>query len=203
MRIARRCGALLTATLLAACTPAAPEPSPTPAPSPTTTTTTATVPATSPTPSLSLSPSPVETLDPGQIAARDVVLEFFRLSGELRKDPSLPLQPLANITTGIAQEAYLKEIIEIRQANARQVGDILVVLREVGPVRIGETDKAVTVQVCSDNSTADLIDQSTGKSVLPPDRQIFIHWFIDATSSGARWLVQDISTKDVDSCVGN
>lgn len=192
-------GIVAAAFLLVACTPAD---DPSPSPSPTEETTSA---APSPTPSTATqsptpSPTPSETLDADQIAARDVVNEFFRISEELLKDPDRPLQELADITTGVTQELELKNIAQWRAEGAVRTGELQWVVLTVGP-NVQRTDgQFVVVQVCTDNSGADMVDSESRESLLPEDRSIFIHWTIDAVLEGSWWKVGDLTNTRVDSC---
>ena len=120
--------------------------------------------------------------------------------GELRKNPGSPIQALADITTGRAQEEYPAQIFGYREKGWVQVGDILVKPEAVGPVVMRGEDKTVAVTVCIDNTGADIIDPSTGKSVLSADRQFVMRWVVDAVSGGKRWMVEATSTEDIDSC---
>ena len=192
VRILQRAGAVLAVGLLVAC---APTEVPTTTPTPVASTT-----SPAPSPSPSPSPSPTETLDPDQVAARDVVMEFFRLMGALRKDPKLPIQALADITTGRAQEEYPAQIFGYWEKGWVQVGDILVTPEVVGAVEMRGEEKTIAVTVCVDNSSADVVDPATGESVLPADRQFVMRWVVDTVQEGTRWKVEDTSTQDIESC---
>lgn len=192
VRILQRAGAVFAVGLLVACAPTeVPTTTPTPVASMT---------SPAPSPSPSPSPSPTETLDPDQVAARDVVMEFFRLMGDIRKNPGSPLQPLADITTGRAQEKHLASIFEVLESGAVQRGDIVVVAEGVGPVAARDGQKTAKVTVCVDNSGADLVDPETGKSILPEDRQLHMRWVVDTVQEGNRWKVEDTSTEDIATC---
>ena len=192
VRILQRAGAVLAVGLLVAC---APTEVPTTTPTPVASTT-----SPAPSPSPSPSPSPTETLDPDQVAARDVVMEFFRLMGALRKDPKLPIQPVANITTGAAQDRYPAQLFDYREKGWVQVGDVLVVPEQVAPVVMRGEQKTIKVTVCIDNSGADVVDASTGKSVLTEDRQFVMRWVLDTVGEGVFWMVEDASTQAIESC---
>lgn len=185
--------------VLSACSPDAensPSPTPTvtsadPTPSPSESPTTA---------SSDPTPSPSETLDADQQAARDVVNEFFRLSDELAKNPDLPLQPLADITTGQTQDLYLRELAEYRDLNAVQIGDVKLTLLTVSPLIESDGERTILVQACTDNSDADVVDQNTGESILPPDRELHVSWSINVVGVNEYWLVGDLTNERLDGC---
>ncbi len=194
VRVLQGAGMVLAICLLVACGRAEVSPTtPTPVVS---TTSQAPSPSLSPSPS----PSPTETLDPDQVAARTVVMEFFRLMGEARRNPKSSIQPVANITTGAAQDRYPAQIRDYRQKGWTQVGDILVTPEEVGPVVRRGDEKTVKVTVCIDNTPADVVDSATGESVLLEDRQFVMRWVVDTIGKGEVWQVEDASTEGVESC---
>src|SRR5690606_29774472 len=126
-----------------------------------------------------------ETLDADQIAARDVVNEFFRLTNELLKNPDMPMQPLADITAGRTQEEQLKEIADLRASNAIQLGDDQwVILTVAEPAERTEQEKVVVVQACSDTSQLDIVDRDTQVSLLPPERATHLRWTMDVVLLG-------------------
>lgn len=184
---------------LTACTT---DPEPTPAPTVVATTPMTTSPAPSPSPSETPSPtpSPSPSLDEDQLAAENVVNEFFRISNELSKDPERPLQPLADITTGQTQAVYVKEIADFRKMNVIQVGDVDWGVLSVSPVTQRDSEKVVEVEVCTDNSAMDVVDQQTKESILPKERSTSIRWTIDAVEDNGYWRVGDLTNTAVEEC---
>lgn len=189
---------MVTLGLLSACTPEAdPTPSPTPSATSAAPTPTPSETPTSASPEPSPSPSPSETLNADQQAARDVVNEFFRLSNELAQNPDLPLQPLADITTGETQHLYVGALADYREMNAIQVGDISWEVMNIGPVDNRAGEKVVLLEVCSDASSSDIVDRETRESILPDDRTPIVGWVIEAVAPSDIWLVGNL-TNDLD-----
>ncbi|MCC2594200.1 hypothetical protein LKO27_12360 [Tessaracoccus sp. OS52] len=169
-------------------------------PAPTRETTLPQSPTPSPSPAPSPSPSPSETLDADQLAAREVVNEYFRLLNELRKDPELPVQLLANITVGQTQDLDVRAIVDLRTKGAIQEGDIVWTILEVTRASDRGEGRVVVLQACTDNSGSDVINQATRESILPADRPNFIHWTIDAVTENGVWKVGDLTNTEVESC---
>lgn len=182
---------------LTACT-TDPEPTAAPTVVATTPTTTSTTP--SPSPSETPSATPSLSLDEDQLAAENVVNEFFRISNELSKDPERPLQPLADITTGQTQAVYVKEIADFRAMNAIQVGDVDWKVLSVSPATQRDFEKVALVEVCTDNSGMDVVDQQTKESILPKERSTSIRWTIDAVEDNGYWRVGDLTNTAVEEC---
>ncbi|GAB3814257.1 hypothetical protein GCM10028820_09920 [Tessaracoccus terricola] len=167
-------------------TPTVTSADPTPSPSPSESPTTA-----SPDPT----PTPSETLDADQQGARDVVNEFFRLYDELRRNPEMPVQPLADITLNDVQADYLREVQAFRDANALLVGEIAREIIYVDQVETREGEKLVRVEACTDSTDADVIDADSRESILPTDRQPVVHWSVEATTlSATHWYVSALVT---------
>lgn len=171
-------------------TTADPTPSPTPSDSPTTAT-----------PDPDPSPTPTETLDADQQAARDVVLEFFEVQQSLKQDPAKPMQELADITTGNAQDLYLTEVTRIREQGLVQVGDLSWRVLQVGAPSSTDGEAVVQVSACTDNSNIDVIEIESGESVLPADRTRVINWSLQVASVNNHWLVADGTTSSGKECL--
>ena len=169
-------------------------------PAPTRETTLPQSPTPSPSPAPSPSPSPSETLDADQLAATQTVNEFFRLVNELSKNPDLPLQPLADITTAQTQGTQVRSVHEYRQENAIQIGDVKHVVLATGPVQEVAGTKLVVVEVCSDASGSDMVDRDTGVSIESADQARTIHWMIDVVTEDGVWKIGDITNKPVERC---
>lgn len=191
----------LTLGALTACsvTDQDPTPSPTMAATPSMST-----PSFSPSPSFTRSESPsptaTATLDTDQRAAQSIVDEFFRISNELQQKPELPLQPLADITTGQTQALQLKAIADFRKMNAVQVGDLRWSVLNVGPSATQGNDQVVVVEACTDSTALDVIDQDTNESVLPDDRTPVLRWTITTVAENGYWRVGDVTNKSVEEC---
>lgn len=185
---------------LSACT-TDPEPTPTSTVSTTPTASTTPTPSPSPTASDTPSPTPSQTLDADQQAAQNIVNEFFRISDELVKDPELPLQPLADITTGETQSLELKAIAEYRAMNAVQVGDLEWAVVGVGPATDEGDGKLVMVDACTDATDLDVVNQDTKESVLPDDRTPVLRWTIDTVEDNGYWRVGDLTNTAVKDCL--
>ncbi|RMB57864.1 hypothetical protein [Tessaracoccus antarcticus] len=184
---------------LTACSTTDPDPTTTPT-IVATTPTASTSPIKSPSPSVTPSTTPSATLDADQLAAQSVVNEFFRISNELSRNPELPLQPLADITTGQTQAIYVKEVADFRAMNAIQIGDVSWIVVAVGPLTQGDVGKVVVADVCTDNSAMDVIDQQTKKSILPKGGSTTIRWTIDVVEENGFWRVGDLTTTTVKGC---
>lgn len=191
----------LTVGALTACTQ---QPDPTPTPSEPITTAIETT-STTPTPTQTSTrtestASPEPTLGADQVAAQEIVSEFFIVLGDLRKDPEAPLQALADITTGDTQRVFLDEVVQFREQNAVQVGETTWVFTSVGEVTPRDAQKSVAVEVCTDSSDLDVVDQETGESILPADRPLTLLWEIEAVTENDRWKVGDATSVPTEEC---
>ncbi len=163
-------------------------PSPTPRPDPT------------PTPTPDHTPSPSSTLNEEQTAAKETVLEFFRLKNELSKDLTMEVQPLVDITTGQTQTLEIYYLGEDRDNGVVQTGDDLYYVTDIGPVSRRSNARVVAVDACTDSRDTDLIVQETGKSILGSDRAYFVEWHIEVLHEGDGWKVGDITSGRVVRC---
>ncbi|RRD04879.1 hypothetical protein EII34_08090 [Arachnia propionica] len=143
---------------------------------------------------VSTSPSPVKSAD--QLAAEEVVTEYFRLKNIVKKDPEADLEPLQDIVVGDLLENELALFEQDRENNVVQTGDFLFVIH--GSRR--QDDGTVQVSACTDASQIDLVDRDTGESVLDPNRPFVKEWSIQTTQFGKVWKVSDLDTKDADQC---
>lgn len=189
----------LTVGVLTACTQ---QPDPTPTSSETTSTgveSSGTTPASTPTPTESTA-SPEATFDPDQVGAQEVVSEFFTLLDDLRQDPELPLQPLADVTTGETQRIFLDDVVQFREEGIIQVGDTTWKFVTVAEVDEREGEKTTVVEVCTNSADADVVNQETGESILPPDRGTLTLWEIETVTENDRWKVGDATSAPTEEC---
>lgn len=184
---------------VSSCAPAAP---PTPSPSAIVSSPVAT-PTASVSPVVTSSvptPSPSSTLDADQTAARETVLEFFRLKNELSKDSSADVQPLADITTGQTWTIQTSMISEYRESGFVQTGDTVYHVTNVGAIASRPGGKAVLFQACTNTTGVDLVREDTRVSVLDEERAYFVDWNIEVLLEGTRWKVGDITSEIVERC---
>ena len=138
--------------------------------------------------------SPVKSAD--QVAAEEVVAEYFRLKNELRKDPSLNLDPLEAIVDGGKPLREVEMLSEKRESNIIQVGDVKAFIRGS---RLVEESK-VEVSACTDATGVELKDVSKDEFVSDPDRPRYVTWAITVTHFGEQWRVFDFNSQAGESC---
>ncbi|SDL80909.1 hypothetical protein [Tessaracoccus oleiagri] len=155
-------------------------------------------PSVEPSPSPKPSPSPTSTLSPEQEAAVETVLEYFRLKNEIRKDPSRDFQPLADITTGQIQRELVEEVELFGTQGFKQVGDVTYEVQEVG----AQSASGLPVQVCSDSSGSDVVNDATGESVLTEDRAHFVRFNLTVLQENNTLKVASGQIEEVSSCDG-
>ncbi|GAB3821937.1 hypothetical protein GCM10028820_31560 [Tessaracoccus terricola] len=188
----------LTVGALTACTQQ-------PEPTPTISTATAAETTTAPTPTETLTPTEAPTptepsLGTDQVAAQEVVSEFFRLLDELRQDPGLALQPLADVTTGETQRIFLDDVVRFREDGVIQIGDTSWEFLSVAAVTEVDGEMSTLVEVCTDSADADIVDQETGESILPADRGTLTLWTIETVTENDRWKVGDATSVPTEEC---
>lgn len=184
---------------LTACSPS-PPPAPSPSPpitipelSPTTTE------SNSSTPSPDPSPSPTSTLTEEQTAAAETVLEYFRLLNDLSKDPTMPVQPLEDITTGQTQSLDRAMITKDRENGIVQTGENRYFVTDIDKVLDRDNVRVAHIEACTDSTGTDLVDRS-GTSVLGSDRAYFVEWDIEVINEGDGWKIGDITSGRVQKC---
>ena len=89
---------------------------------------------------------------------------------------------------------------DFRAMNAIQTGDVDWTVLSVSPVTQREAERLAVVDVCTDNSAMDVVDQQTRVSILPKDRSTTIRWTIDAVEENGVWRVGDLTTATVEDC---
>jgi len=148
----------------------------------------------------SASPQPSETFSPEQQEAAATIIEYFRRSDEIQSNLDLPVQPLADITTGQTQDLDLRDVDEFRSKGWVQTGDVKVYIKGAEEPTDLDGSRVVQVQVCSDSSGAELIDSKTGEKVLNPTRPRFLLWQMQVIKPATVWLVGDATNEVVGGC---
>ena len=151
-------------------------------------------------PPSSTSPQPSETFSPEQQEAAATIIEYFRRSDEIQSNLDLPVQPLADITTGQTQDLDLRDVDEFRSKGWVQTGDVKVYIKGAEEPTDLDGSRVVQVQVCSDSSGAELIDSKTGEKVLNPTRPRFLLWQMQVIKPATVWLVGDATNEVVGGC---
>ncbi|MGV8847827.1 hypothetical protein [Tessaracoccus sp.] len=129
------------------------------------------------------------------------MLEFFRLKNELGKNPDMGVQPLADITTGQTWTIQISTIAEYREKGYVQTGDTAYFVTSVGEIANRDGGNRVAVlEVCTDAHAVDLVDQTTGLSVLSNDRTYFVKWNIEVLHEGYAWKIGDITSDRTEEC---
>lgn len=190
---------LSSAILLAACSGQSPEPSSSPSPSVSETLTTSSSPSVE---TSSPSPTPTQALDADQAAARDVVLELFRLVNEYAVDHSLrDYNPLVNITRGDAQWQVIDSVDRDRQEGVIQTAASEIRIITVSEIETDdESQESVEVLACVDASGVDVVDVDTKESVLSDDRNPISLFTLDVVRVEDAWIVNDIAGEPTDAC---
>jgi len=127
----------------------------------------------------STSPSPtVTTTSPSEAAtaaATALILKYYAIRNDLRRDPKQPLSRLKDIATSTELTAQETLIRRERNQGLHQTGETKVVKFEVGSVNLDNSDPqagnvpTVQIDVCFDVSDVDVLD-ADGKSVVSPER---------------------------------
>lgn len=177
--------ALVAALLLAGCTGSSSEPEPTPTPPPTTSPTASpTTPTTTPTPE----PAPEE------VAAKQAVIDFWKVQDELAANPELSVTRLAEVARGQALDVHRTNLLDQAREGLRQVGTV-----EVTPTRAqaGESPEHMVVTACLDVTDVDIVN-SDGDSVVPATRPDRAAYDYTVEREGDRWYVIEdlIEAKD-------
>lgn len=199
--------AMTLAAALTSCSEENPPPSPTPTDATTTATSTpsATSPESaspSPTESPTSSPSASPSLDEEQSAVRDVVMEFYRLQDDFGMDDSLiDLTPITNLTTGDAQLLTIASLEKYRELNAVQTAPVEVTITSIGEVIPDAGGRqSVSVDTCVDSSGVDVIDKTTGETVLTADREPVNLFTLEVVNENGKWLISTINDNPGEAC---
>lgn len=157
---------------------------------------------TTPDPTLESTPasSPSTAMSQEQTAAVDTVLEFFRLRNEIGRDPELDFQPMADITTGMAQEDLVSLVDQYELHSWVQTGDATSSIVSVGPVLVQDDQDTVEVVACVDSTDVDIQEVRTGDSVKPMDSVAFVEWKVSVIHDGDSWKVRDSERNTVENC---
>ena len=148
----------------------------------------------------SASPQPSETFSPEQQEAAATIIEYFRRSDEIQSNLDLPVQPLADITTGQTQDLDLKDIDEYRSKGWVQKGVFTTHIKGAAePVDV-DGARMVQVQVCTDGKDTDLVDAKTGESTVNPTRPRYLLWDMQVVKPATVWLIGDATNEIVGGC---
>ena len=155
-------------------------------------------------PSKSVTPSgpqPSETFTPEQLEAANTVIEYFRISDELRGNPDGDSQPLKDITTGQSQEVDINVLNDYRRQGHVQTGATVVHITGASePVEVDGV-RTVDVQMCTDVGKTDVIDSATGKSVvISSQRPRYLQWNVAVVKTEEGWKFGDATNDSAPGC---
>lgn len=102
-------------------------------------------------------------------AAEQAVVEYFRVTDELFRDPQLDLQRLVDVASGTELEELRRQLQEARADGRRQVGAAVVASLEMTDISAGLPATA-DMEVCLDVGGIDVVDQD-GVSVVTAARE--------------------------------
>jgi len=148
----------------------------------------------------SASPQPSETFSPEQQEAAATIIEYFRRSDEIQSNLDLPVQPLADITTGQTQDLDLKDIDEYRSKGWVQTGFTGVSIKGAAEPTEVDGQKVIMIQFCTDGTKLEFVDSKTGEKVLNPTRPRFLLWDMQVVKPAAAWLMGDATNEVVGGC---
>ncbi|MDO5067141.1 MAG: hypothetical protein Q4D96_07675 [Propionibacteriaceae bacterium] len=178
--------AVLTTAMLLGCAPKQEQPREPLIPPPTT--------YSIPTPTAPQSYTPVKSLE--RQAAEKAVREYFRLKNELRKNPSLSLDPLEKIVDGEKPLREVEMLQEKRDTAIVQVGDVTAFVTDS---RLLE-EARVEVTACTDATGVELKDSETDELVSDPDRPRYVSWVIIVVRFGEHWRIADFTSQAGEPC---
>lgn len=145
-------------------------------------------------------PSPGLGLDDDQQAAVHAVVEYFRVTQELQRDPSLPDDPLADITTGKAHKDDRYNRLQLIERGLYQRGEFSVTVHSAEDVKNPEGQPEVQVSVCTDSTQSNLISEKTGEPLEVEDRNFILDWKINVVLEDSKWKISKTYNKAVKSC---
>lgn len=169
--------ALVVAPLLAGCTGDNGEPEPTETP-------TATLTA-SPTAPPTATTTPTPETPPEEAAAKQAVIDFWKVRDELASDPALELTRLSEVARGQALEAHRSTLISQAQSGLRQVGSVVVT---PNAVESATSAQRYIVAACVNVSQVDVVD-ADGESVVSPNRMTASASDYTVEQDGEQWYV--------------
>jgi len=136
-----------------------------------------------------------------QEAARELVLEFFRLQDDYGIDDSLvDLTPLTSITTGEAQQLTVASVERYRELDAVQEGRVTVAVVAVGPLETDDAGQWLEVVVCADATEVDMVSKDTGQSVFSAEREPINEFTLRVDRTEQTWLISHFSSTPVGAC---
>ena len=155
-------------------------------------------------PSKSVTPSgpqPSETFTPEQLEAANTVIEYFRISDEIRGNPDGDSQPLKNITTGQSQEIEINVLNDyLRQGHVQTGATVVHITGASEPVEVDGV-RTVDVQMCTDAGKVDVIDSATGKSVvISSQRPRYLQWNVAVVKTEEEWKFGDATNDSAPGC---
>ena len=146
-------------------------------------------------------PQPSETFTPEQLEAANTVIEYFRISDEIRGNPDGDSQPLKNITTGQSQEIEINVLNDyLRQGHVQTGATVVHITGASEPVEVDGV-RTVDVQMCTDVGQVDVIDLATGKSVvISSQRPRYLQWNVAVVKTEEGWKFGDATNDSAPGC---
>ena len=146
-------------------------------------------------------PQPSETFTPEQLEAANTVIEYFRISDEIRGNPDGDSQPLKNITTGQSQEIEINVLNDyLRQGHVQTGATVVHITGASEPVEVDGV-RTVDVQMCTDVGKVDVIDSATGKSVVISSRRPrYLQWNVAVVKTEEGWKFGDATNDSAPGC---
>lgn len=135
-----------------------------------------------------------------QQAALDVAEQYFVLHNELAQNPEGDLQPLLDLTTGVAAQQVSYEFDELRANGEKRVGDAVYHILDAGELDEFEGDPFVLVMACTDSADSDIVNAETGESVAMFEGSLTLDWLLGVVQQGDEWLVSTLEITLSDSC---
>ena len=148
----------------------------------------------------SASPQPSETFSPEQQEAAATIIEYFRRSDEIQSNLDLPVQPLADITTGQTQVLDTRQVGEYRSKGWVQTGVIKVHIKGAAEATEVDDSQMVEIQACTDSREVEIIDSKTSEKVLNPVRPRTVAWQIQVVKPATVWLIGAITSEASSGC---
>ncbi len=146
-------------------------------------------------------PQPSETFTPEQLEAANTVIEYFRISDEIRGNPDGDSQPLKNITTGQSQEIEINVLNDyLRQGHVQTGATVVHITGASEPVEVDGV-RTVDVQMCTDVGQVDVIDLATRKSVvISSQRPRYLQWNVAVVKTEEGWKFGDATNDSAPGC---
>ena len=150
---------------------------------------------------VSSGPQPSETFTPEQLEAANVLVEFIHITDEVFSNLDADPQPLKDITTGQSQETQESLLAEYRRLRHVQTGTTVVHITGASePVEV-DGMRTVDVQMCTDVGQVDVIDSTTGKSVvISAQRPRYLQWNVTVVKTEEGWKFGDATNDTAPEC---